>query len=402
MTTKKLIQSEIKRQQSTINLIPSENYPSKAIREAVGSLLMSKYAEGYPAKRYYAGNKVIDQIENLAIVAAKKAFGADHANVQPYSGTPANLAIYSALANPGDRIMSMSLSHGGHLSHGHKANFSSQVYKFVNYGVDEKTHQLDYAEIRKLARVFKPKVIVCGATAYPRKIDFKKFAEIAKEVNAYCVADISHIAGLVAAGHHQNPTKYCDVVMTTTHKTLRGPRGAIILCKKDLASKIDKAVFPGFQGGPHLHSIAGKAICLQEAKSVNFKKYIKQVLTNTKLLAEELKSKGFKIITNGSDNHLILVDVSNFKLTGKVATEALEQAGIIANKNLIPFDHKSPFEPSGIRLGAAAITTRGMKEREIKKIAQWIYEVMVNYTSKSDLSKINKEVKQLCKKFPIK
>lgn len=402
MSIKKIIKLEIDRQQTTISLIASENYPTLEIREAVGSLLMSKYAEGYPKKRYYAGNRMVDEIEELAIVAAKKLFGAGHANVQPYSGTPANLAICNALLKPGDRVMGMSLPHGGHLSHGHKANFASQIYKFVQYGVDEKTGLLDYEEIRKLARIFKPKLIICGTTAYSRKIDFKKFGQIAKEVNAYCLADISHIAGLVAGGFHQNPTKYCDVVMTTTHKTLRGPRGAIILCKESLANQIDKAVFPGLQGGPHINTIAGKAICLLDANKPAFKKYAKQIVTNAKLLAEELKQQNFKISTDGTDNHLILIDLSSKGLTGKEAETALETAGITVNKNMVPGDTKSPFNPSGMRLGVAAITSRGIREVEIKQIAKWINEVIANYKSKVVLNRVNKEVKKFCKKFPIK
>jgi len=402
MTIQKLIKAEIKRQQENISLIASENYPSLQIREALKTLLISKYAEGYPGKRYYAGNKIIDEIEKSAIAKAKKLFGANHANVQPYSGTPANLAIYSALLNPGDRILSMSLTHGGHLSHGHKVSFPSQIYKFIQYGVDEKTGRLDYAEIKKLARIFKPKLIIVGATAYSRKIDFKEFSRIAKEVNAYCLADISHIAGLVAAGLHQNPVKYCDVVMTTTHKTLRGPRGAIILSKEALAKSIDKAVFPGLQGGPHMHTIAGIDICLSEAIKPSFKKYAKQIIINAKILAEELKEYNFKIITDGTDNHLMLLDLSSKRITGREAETALESAGIVVNKNTIPNDTKSPFNPSGMRLGVAAITTRGMKEIEMRKIAGWINEVVENYKSKVVLNRINKEVKKLCKKFPIK
>lgn len=402
MTIQKLIKAEIKRQQENISLIASENYPSLQIREALKTLLISKYAEGYPGKRYYAGNKIIDEIEKSAIAKAKKLFGANHANVQPYSGTPANLAIYSALLNPGDRILSMSLTHGGHLSHGHKVSFPSQIYKFIQYGVDEKTGRLDYAEIRKLARIFKPKLIIVGATAYSRKIDFKEFSKIAKEVNAYCLADISHIAGLVAAGLHQNPVKYCDVVMTTTHKTLRGPRGAIILSKESLAKSIDKAVFPGLQGGPHMHTIAGIDICLSEASKPSFKKYAKQIIINAKILAEELKEYNFKIITDGTDNHLMLLDLSSKRITGREAETALESAGIVVNKNTIPNDTKSPFNPSGMRLGVAAITTRGMKEMEIRKIAGWINEVVENYKSKVVLNRVNKKVKKLCKKFPIK
>ncbi len=402
MTTQKLIKAEIKRQQETISLIASENYPSPAVRDVLKTLLISKYAEGYPGKRYYAGNKIIDKIENSAITKAKKLFGAKHANVQSYSGTPANLAIYSALLSPGDRVLSMSLTHGGHLSHGHKVSFVSQIYKFTQYGVDEVTGKLNYAEIKKLARIFKPKLIVVGATAYSRKIDFREFTKIAKEVNAYCLADISHIAGLVVAGFHQNPVEYCDVVMTTTHKTLRGPRGAIILCKEALAKQIDKAVFPGLQGGPHMHTIAGIDICLSEASKPSFKKYAKQVIINAKTLSQELKKYNFKIVTDGTDNHLMLIDLTDKNITGKEAETALESAGIVVNKNTIPNDLRSPFNPSGMRLGVAAITTRGMKQKEIIQIAKWINEVIMDHKNKVILNRINKDIKKLCKNFLIK
>ncbi len=399
---KKLIWDEVKRQQSTISLIASENYPSKEIRDAVGSLLMSKYAEGYPRKRYYGGNQVVDKIEQMAIDTVKKLFGAQHANVQPYSGTPANLAVYNALLSPGDTILGMSLAHGGHLSHGHKANSASRIYKFVQYGVDETTGLMDYNQIRKLARIFKPKLIICGATAYPRNIDFKKFAAIAKEVEAYCLADISHIAGLIAAGVHQNPTRYCDVVMTTTHKTLRGPRGAIILCRKELAKKIDKAVFPGIQGGPHINTIAAKVICLQEASTAKFKKYVKQVIKNAKILADSLNQPGIKICSGGTDTHLILLDLSSSSFTGKEIESVLEKVGIVANKNMIPGDKRSPLNPSGLRLGVAAVTTRGMKEKEMKLLAGFVKKVVCNPSDKVALGRIKKEVEKLCRKFPIK
>jgi len=399
---KKLVSDEIKRQQSTINLIASENYPSKSVRDAVGSLLMSKYAEGYPQKRYYGGNQVVDKIEQAAIDAAKKLFGAQHANVQPYSGTPANLAIYNALLSPGDTVMGMSLAHGGHLSHGHKANSASRFYKFVQYGIDETTGLIDYNQIQKLARIFKPKLIICGATAYPRSIDFKKFATIAKEVGAYCLADISHIAGLVVVGMHQNPTRYCDVVMTTTHKTLRGPRGAIILCHKELAKKIDKAVFPGVQGGPHVNTIAAKAICFQEAGTTKFKEYIKQVIKNAQVLSDSLGQLGIKICSGGTDTHLILLDLSSTNFTGQEIESALEKAGIVANKNMIPGDKRTPLNPSGLRLGVAAVTTRGMKEKEMKLLAGFIKKVVCHPSDKVVLKRIKKEVEKLCRRFPIK
>lgn len=402
MTIGQLISKEASRQQETISLIASENYAPREIREAAGSVLMNKYAEGYPGKRYYGGNEVIDQIENEAIQAAKKLFHAEHANVQPYSGTPANLAVYAALLEIGDTILSLSLEHGGHLSHGHRVSFSGRAYKIVQYGVDQKTGLLNYEEIRKLARIFKPKLIICGATAYPRKIDFARFAEIAQEVKAYSMADISHIAGLVAAGVHQSPVKYCDVITTTTHKTLRGPRGAIILCKKELAEKIDKAVFPGIQGGPHENVIAAKAICLQTAKTPAFKKYIRQVVKNAKTLATALEKEGFKICSGGTDTHLILVNLIPLKVTGQQAETALEKCGIIVNKNMIPGDPRRPLDPSGVRLGTPAVTTRGMKEPEMRQLAEFIALVVKNTDNSLILKQVSLEIKKLCKKFPIK
>ena len=402
MTIKELINLEAKRQQDTISLIASENYAPKEVREAAGSVLMNKYAEGYPGKRYYGGNEVVDLVEEEAIAAAKKLFGAEHANVQPYSGTPANLAVYAALLEPCDTLMSLCLPHGGHLSFGHKVSWVSRVYKVVQYGVNPDTGLLDYEEIRKLARIFKPKLIVCGATAYPRKIDFAKFTAIAKEVGAYCLADISHIAGLVATGLHQNPVKYCDVVTTTTHKTLRGPRGAIILCKKELAEKIDKAVFPGIQGGPHENVIAAKALCLQTAKTPAFKQYIRQVIKNAKALALALGQEGFRICSGGTDTHLILVDLTPLKVTGQQAETALEKCGIIVNKNMIPGDIRKPLDPSGIRLGTPAVTTRDMKELEMRKLAKFIALVVKNTDNSLILKQVSLEIKKLCKKFPIK
>ncbi|MBU1083308.1 serine hydroxymethyltransferase [Patescibacteria group bacterium] len=401
MEIKKLVKLEAIREQDTLSLIASENYASKEIREVVGSVLMNKYAEGYPNKRYYGGNEVVDKIEQEAIKAAKELFGAEHANVQSYSGTPANLAVYNALLNLGDTVLAMGLAHGGHLSHGHKVSFSSKAYKFVHYGVNSETGLLDYAEIRKMARIFKPKLIVCGATAYSRTINFQEFSKIARATGAYLLADISHIAGLVAAGEHPSPVKYADVVMTTTHKTLRGPRGAIILCKKELAEKIDKAVFPGIQGGPHINTIAGKAICLQDAQTTSFKKYAKQVVKNAKTLASELQKSGLKVCGGGTDNHLLLVDLSNLSITGKEAEATLEQVGIIVNKNMIPGDVRSPLDPSGIRLGTPAITTRGMKEPEIKILAEIIAGVLKNPQNKTVLLEAAKIVKKLCRKFPV-
>lgn len=396
-----MVRQEKNRQQDTISLIASENYAPKEVREAVGSILMNKYAEGYPGKRYYGGNEIVDQIELEAIRAAKELFGAEHANVQPYSGTPANLAVYAALLQPGDAVLAMGLPHGGHLSHGHKISLSGQIYKFTHYGVDPETGLLDYEEIRKLARIFKPKLIVCGATAYPREINFVKFAEIAKEVGAYCLADISHIAGLVATGLHPSPVDCCDVVTTTTHKTLRGPRGAIILCKKDLAEKIDKAVFPGLQGGPHENTIAAIALCLELAKSPEFKLYIQQVINNAKTLADILTKNGLTICTGGTDNHLMLVDLRSVKITGKEAEAVLEQCGIIVNKNMIPGDPRKPLDPSGIRLGTPAITTRGMTEKDIEELGNLIANLLKNHQAPSIIDQTKTVVAKLAQNFPI-
>jgi len=396
----KLLKAEEKRQLETINLIPSENYPSRAVREALATVLTSKYSEGYPGKRYYPGNKFYDQIELLAQKSAQEIFQAKnyHVNVQPYSGTPANLAVYLALLNFGDTIMGMNLSHGGHLSHGHSVNFSGRAYKVVQYGVDLKTGKINYEEVRKLALEHRPKIIISGATAYPRKIDFKKFHEIAKEVGAISMADISHIAGLIVAGIHPSPFPFTDIVTTTTHKTLRGPRGAIIFCKDEFAKDIDRAVFPGIQGGPHNNVTFAKLVCFEEAKKPAFKKYQKQVIKNAKILAGELKKYNFNLVSGGTDNHLILIDLQNKNISGKEAEEKLEQAGIIANRNTIPGDPRKPFDPSGIRLGTPAITTRGMKEKETKKIAKWIDGII---DKKENTKKIKKEVRALARKYGL-
>jgi len=400
-TIQQLIEAEEKRQQDTISLIASENIASPEVRAAAGSVLMNKYSEGYPGKRYYGGNEIVDEVENRAIEAAKKLFHAEHANVQPYSGSPANIAIYTALLNFGDTVMGMSLAHGGHLTHGHKVSFSGKAYKFVQYGVDQSTGLLNYDEIETMAKIFKPKVIVCGATAYSREIDFARFGKIAKQVGAYLLADVSHIAGLIAGGVHPQPFPHADVVMTTTHKTLRGPRGAIIMCKKPLASLIDKAVFPGLQGGPHDNITAAKAICLEEAAKPEFKKYAKQIVTNAKTLAANLVQFGFKLVSGGTDTHLMLVDLSIKKITGMEAEQALEKAGIIVNKNMIPGDLRSPFDPSGVRLGVANITSRGMTEPDMAELAAIINNILDNPTSKSVLSQAKKRVAELTTKFPI-
>jgi len=397
-----LIKDEAKRQQNTLSLIASENIAPKEIRETTGSVLMNKYSEGYPGKRYYGGNEIIDQIEVMAQAAAKKLFGAEHANVQPYSGSPANIAVYTALLQFGDTVMGMSLPHGGHLTHGHKVNFSGKAYKFIQYGVDPETGLLNYDEIETQAKIFKPKLIVCGATAYPREIDFGRFGKIAKKVGAYLLADISHIAGLVAGGVHPQPFPHADVVTTTTHKTLRGPRGAVILCKNSLAEAIDKAVFPGLQGGPHDNITAAKAICLQIAAKPEFKRYAAQVVANAKALATSLQKLGFTLVTGGTDNHMLLVDLTSKNITGMKAERALEKVGIITNKNMIPGDLRSPFDPSGMRLGTSILTSRGMGEREMQEVAMMIAKVVDKPTSSAVLSAVKKEVAVLTKKFPIK
>ena len=401
----KLVELETERQKTSLEMIPSENHSSPAVREVLGSILTDKYAEGYPGKRYYAGLKYYDQIESLCQERAKKLFGVVHVNVQPYSGSPANQAVYVAVLNTGDTIMGMSLPHGGHLTHGWKVNFSAKFFNSIQYGVNEKTHLLDYDAMEKLVLENKPKLIWVGATAYPRIFDWEKLSHIAGKVDAYLAADIAHIAGLVAAGVHPSPVSFVHIVTTTTHKTLRGPRGGMIMVtekglKKDpeLAIKIDKAIFPGLQGGPHENNIAAIAVCLKEATTPAFKKYAKQIVKNAKALAEELIKLGFNLVTNGTDNHLILVDLRNKGVTGKDAQLRLEEAGITINKNTIPFDPNPPFSPSGIRMGTPAITTRGMKEKEMKKIAGWINEVISDQKS---ISKVRKEIKSFCKKFPL-
>mgnify|MGYP001613554175 CR=1 FL=1 len=401
----KLIKLETERQKTSLEMIPSENHCSSAVREAIGSLLTDKYAEGYPGKRYYSGLKYYDQLENLCQERAKKLFGVEYANVQPYSGSPANAAVYMAVAEPGDTIMGMALPMGGHLTHGWKVNFSARFFKSVQYGVDEKTHLINYDEVEKLVRENKPKLIWVGATAYPRVFDWKKFGEIADSVNAYLAADIAHIAGLVVGRAHPSPVPYVHIVSTTTHKTLRGPRGGIIMVTKkgidkdaELPKKIDKAVFPGLQGGPHENAIAAIAVCLKEAATTKFKNYAKQVVKNAKVLAKELKNYGFNLVSGGTDNHLILVDLRSKNIAGAQAADLLEEAGITINKNSIPYDTAGPFKPSGIRLGTPAITTRGMKEKEMKIIAGWINQVISNPSS---VKIVREEIKKLCKKFPL-
>lgn len=395
------IANELKRQRDGLEMIPSENYASKEVLEALGSCMTNKYSEGYPGKRYYGGNEFVDVVERLAIERAKKLFGAEHANVQPYSGSPANMEIYFALLNFGDKVMGLNLAHGGHLTHGHPVNFSGKSYKFVQYGVDKQTEQLDYEAIRELAIKEKPKLIISGYTAYPRTIDFKKFSEIAEEVGAISMVDMSHISGLIAGGVHPSPFPFTDVVMTTTHKTLRGPRGAIILCKEKFAQQIDKAVFPGMQGGPHDNNTAAKAVALAEAMKPEFKLYAQQIVKNSKTLAKELQKFGFRLVSGGTDNHLILVDLQNKKVTGKEAEAALDKARITVNKNMVPFDPKSPFDPSGIRLGTPAITTRGMREDEMRQIGSFMNDAITNFEDEAKLKTIAEEVTKLTKSFPL-
>lgn len=393
-----IVQKEIDRQNKHIELIASENFVSEAVMEAMGSQLTNKYAEGYPNKRYYGGCEMVDLAEELAIERLKQLFGADHANVQPHSGSNANLGVYFAFLKPGDKVLGMNLSQGGHLTHGSPVNISGVYYNFVAYGVDPVTEMIDYDVVREIAIKEKPKMIVAGASAYPREIDFSKFKEIADEVGAYLMVDMAHIAGLVAAGLHQNPVPYADFVTTTTHKTLRGPRGGAILCKAEYAKMIDKAIFPGIQGGPLMHVIAAKAVAFGEALQDDFKVYQKQIITNTNALAEGLKEFGFRLVSGGTDNHLILIDVRNKGLTGKAAEAMLNEVGMATNKNTIPNDPESPFVTSGIRVGTAAMTTRGMKEVEMKEIAELINLAL---SPESDKDLVIQRVYDLCDKFPL-
>ena len=387
---------ERKRQNEKIELIASENFTSKAVMEAMGSVFTNKYAEGYPGKRYYGGCQNVDVAEDLARDRAKKIFGAEHANVQPHSGAQANMAVYFTVLKPGDTILGMNLSHGGHLTHGSPVNFSGKMYNIVPYGVNKEGY-IDYDELEKIAIECKPKIIVAGASAYPRVIDFARFREIADKVGAYLMVDMAHIAGLVAAGLHPNPVPYADFVTTTTHKTLRGPRGGMILCKEKYAKDLDKNVFPGVQGGPLMHVIAGKAVCFKEALTPEFKEYQNQILKNAKALAEELINRGFNLVSNGTDNHLMLVDLTNKGITGKDAESLLDEVGITVNKNTIPFDTQKPNIASGIRIGTPAMTTRGMKEEEMREIAALI-DRTINGENKE---KIKEDVLKLTSKFPI-
>ncbi len=395
----KAMELELKRQQSHLELIASENFVSPAVMFAMGTHLTNKYAEGYPGKRYYGGCDYVDIVENLAIERAKELFGADHANVQPHSGAQANTAVYFSVLNPGDTILGMNLQHGGHLTHGSPVNISGKYFNIVPYGVDKDTGLIDYDELRTLAIEHKPKMIVAGASAYPRKIDFKKFKEIADEVGAYLMVDMAHIAGLVAAGVHESPVPYADFVTTTTHKTLRGPRGGMILCKEKYAASINKAVFPGTQGGPLMHIIAAKAVCLKEAMTDDFKKYQQQIVANAKALANGLLDEGFTLVSGGTDNHLMLVDLTKDDVTGKELEQRLDKVRITVNKNTIPNDPRSPFVTSGIRMGTPAVTTRGMNEADMKQIAKAIALTLQDFDG--NRNKILGIVDDLCNQYPL-
>jgi glycine hydroxymethyltransferase len=395
-----LIRQEQARQSGCIRLIPSENYVSKAVMTATGSCLTNKYSEGYPHKRYYEGQQVTDLIESVAIQRAKKIFNAEHANVQPYSGSVANLGALNSLVEPGDTIMGLALSSGGHLTHGSKANITSKYFNSVSYTVDE-SGWLDYNAIEDLAKKHKPKIIISGTTAYPRAIDFKKFEEIAKKAGAYHLSDIAHISGLVVAGLHMSPVPYSDIVSTTTHKTLRGPRGGMLLCKEEHAKKVDKTIFPGQQGGPHMHTITAIAVALAEAGTEEFVLYAKQIIKNAKRLAEKLMSYGFDLVSGGTDNHLILIDLRKKGIKGKVFAKALDRARIVANFNTIPGDDASPFNPNGLRIGTPAITTRGMKEEQMDIIASFMNEIAENVDNNSVIERIGREVLMLCSQFPV-
>ena len=395
------IRRETCRQAETLELIASENFVSEAVLEVIGSVFTNKYAEGYPGRRYYGGCQHVDVAESLAVERAKKVFDAEHANVQPHSGSQANMAVYMAVLKPGDKILGMDLAHGGHLTHGHPLNFSGQLYQVSSYGVDSESEQIDYDSVAEVAHREKPKMIVCGASAYSRVIHFDRLAEIAKQVGAYLMVDIAHIAGMVAVGLHPTPVPYADFVTTTTHKTLRGPRGGMILCKEDHKKSIDKTVMPGIQGGPLVHIIAAKAVCLKEAMSPDFKRYQEQIVSNAATLASKVQEEGFRIVSGGTDNHVFLVDVFSRGITGKTAEEALERAGITVNKNTIPFDTHSPLVTSGIRLGTPAVTTRQMKEEEMDQIGELIGKVLCEVDNPQIQQEVLGEVKSLTSQFPL-
>ncbi|MCM8761022.1 MAG: serine hydroxymethyltransferase [Candidatus Omnitrophica bacterium] len=395
------ILNETKREHENLELIASENFVSEAVLEAQGSVLTNKYAEGYPHARWYNGCHNVDTVEEIAVERAKKIFGAEHVNVQPHSGTQANMVIYFAMLKPGDTVLAMDLACGGHLSHGHPHNFSGKFYKIVPYGVSRETETIDYDQVQALAKEHRPKMILAGASAYPRLIDFKRFRQIADSVGAFLFVDIAHIAGLVAAGLHQNPVEYAEFVSSTTHKTMRGPRGGFIMCRRQFAKMIDSNVFPGLQGGPLMHVIAAKAVCFKEALSPEFKSYQKRILKNCKAFASEMARLGYRIVAGGTDTHLFLVDLTSKNITGKEAAAVLDRAGITVNKNLIPYDKQSPFVTSGVRIGTPAVTTRGMKEPEMRFIAQLIDRVLSEPTSERVLDEVRKEVKKLVNRFPL-
>ncbi|UOQ94962.1 serine hydroxymethyltransferase [Halobacillus shinanisalinarum] len=395
------IKDEKDRQNHNIELIASENFVSEAVMEAMGSVLTNKYAEGYPGRRYYGGCEHVDVVENLARDRAKELFGAEHVNVQPHSGAQANMAVYFTVLKPGDKVLGMNLNHGGHLTHGSPVNFSGTLYDFEEYGVEKDHEQIDYDAVLAKAKEVKPKLIVAGASAYPREIDFAKFREIADEVGAYLLVDMAHIAGLVASGLHPNPVPHAHFVTTTTHKTLRGPRGGMIFCEEEFAKKIDKSVFPGMQGGPLMHVIAAKAVSFKEALEPEFKQYSRQVIANAKQLAESLKKNGVRLVSGGTDNHLLLLDLQTLGLTGKVAEKALDEVGLTTNKNAIPFDPESPFVTSGIRIGTAAVTSRGFKEKEMEEIAEQIAYTLKNHEDADKLKEVAERVQKLTARFPL-
>ena len=398
-----MIEKEAQRQLLNIELIASENYVSDDVLQAAGSILTNKYAEGYPSKRYYGGCFVVDEIEELARERAKKLFGAEHANVQPHSGAQANMAVYMSVLKPGDKVLGMNLTAGGHLTHGHPLNFSGLLYQFIDYGVDPQSERIDYEAVRQIALKERPKLIVAGASAYPRVIDFAKFREIADECGAMLMVDMAHIAGLVAAGVHPSPVPYADFVTTTTHKTLRGPRGGMVLCRKEYAAALDKTVFPGMQGGPLMHIIAAKAVCLYEAMQPQFRDYAEAVVRNCKVMADKLQAGGLRIVSGGSDNHLLLVDVKgSIGISGKKAEALLDEAGITCNKNTIPFDQEKPFVTSGIRLGSAAMTSRGFGEEQFAMVADWILRALKCESGSEELRKIREEVRALTVRYPIR
>lgn len=397
----RLISQEQQMQSDCIRLIPSENYVSKAVIEASGSCLTNRYAEGYPGKRYYEGQQITDQIETIARQRAKQLFKVDHVNVQPYSGSVANMAAYAALIEPGQTIMGMSLAHGGHLTHGWKVSLTSKFFNAVYYTLDPKTGLIDYDMVESLAKQHRPKLIICGATAYPRIIDFAAFGRIAKEVDAYLVADIAHIAGLIVGGVHPSPVPYADIISTTTHKTLRGPRGGMLMCRAELAQRVDKAVFPGLQGGPHMHTISAIAVALGEAATEDFAAYARRIVKNCKAMAERLLEYGFNLVSGGTDNHLILIDLRNKGIPGKKLARALDRAGIISNYNTVPNDPAPPMNPNGLRIGTPAITTRGMKEEHARQIATWIHRICQDPDNESVIESVRKEVRELCEGFPV-